>query len=274
MLKPTILKCHYCNYETHAAMPERRVMDYEFDLYLSEGRKTKIGDVWYEPSEGCLMVRRPGQTIVGSGTFHCYMLTLDFSSEKRIADYSRNRAHIQQPLCKAELLEVLPPFIVLSHYEECLHLLRRIEFYTNTLIDEYEKAQDLTMEFLHLIAADAYHKKARQQASYPKFGSLCRFLQTHYQEPLTLEIMAAQVHFNKSYLVRAFKREVGVSPMMYLTNVRLENAKMLLIETDSSVKEIAAICGYQNAAYFSNYFKKVFHMTPMEFRMSISKGSK
>ena len=76
---------------------------------------------------------------------------------------------------------------------------------------------------------------------------------------------------DKSYLIRLFKQELGVTPMTYLARVRMENACLLLAETDASIADIARRCGFQTTTYFHSCFKKMYAITPMAYRQKSRK---
>jgi two-component system response regulator YesN len=74
------------------------------------------------------------------------------------------------------------------------------------------------------------------------------------------------VYLNPDYLTRVFKKQTGLSISDYLQQQRIEYAKKLLVETNSSVSEVALAAGYSNFSYFSTIFKKSTELNPMEFR--------
>ena len=92
------------------------------------------------------------------------------------------------------------------------------------------------------------------------------YIDAHMHENLTLEQLAKLAHFNKTYFVQRFKELWGVPPMKYVSNMRCQKARYLLIETDLSVSEISAITGFQSPHYFSSVFKKYTGISPNDFR--------
>ena len=77
----------------------------------------------------------------------------------------------------------------------------------------------------------------------------------------------AQDHF-LSYVQfsRRFQKATGTTPQEYVTGLRLKKAKQLLTESNLKIQNIAELCGFSNAYYFSNFFKKNCQMSPTEFR--------
>ena len=95
-----------------------------------------------------------------------------------------------------------------------------------------------------------------------------RYIDAHFKEQLTLERLAEIARVNKFYLVHAFKREYGISPISYLIQRRLEESRYLLRQTDITLSQIAQILGFSSASYFSQSFRRAEGMTPMEYRKS------
>lgn len=93
------------------------------------------------------------------------------------------------------------------------------------------------------------------------------FMRTHCAEPLSLDEIAAEVHMSKYNFCRAFKKSFGVTPFDYLLQLRVRSAKLLLAaRRDLSVSQIAEKTGFRDAGYFIKCFKKLEHVTPLEFR--------
>ena len=94
------------------------------------------------------------------------------------------------------------------------------------------------------------------------------FKNVHYNEDINLETIANIVHLNPSYFSSIFKKEVGVSFSNYLNKIRIEQSKLLLKNTDSSIVEIALEVGFEDQSYFSKVFKNLTKMTPKQYRQN------
>ena len=92
------------------------------------------------------------------------------------------------------------------------------------------------------------------------------YIERHYKEPITLDILAEKVSINKFYMAHAFKQEYGVSPINYLISCRIREARRLLTETDLSLSQIAAVLGFSSPSYFSQSFRSAEGISPTEFR--------
>ncbi len=81
-----------------------------------------------------------------------------------------------------------------------------------------------------------------------------------------VERLASRVGLHRSSLSRRFSAQVGISPVAYITNLRIQNALSLLKESDKPVGQIARLCGYRDPNYFSRLMRRVFGQSPREFR--------
>lgn len=102
-----------------------------------------------------------------------------------------------------------------------------------------------------------------------------KYLQHNYMlRDLSLDSVSAIVGINASYFSSLFKRSMGVNFVDYLTDLRVQAAKELLMDPLRSSAEVAGLVGYENANYFTRTFKKKTGMTPTEFRRGASVNGK
>ncbi|ENH98016.1 hypothetical protein J416_02194 [Gracilibacillus halophilus YIM-C55.5] len=96
------------------------------------------------------------------------------------------------------------------------------------------------------------------------------YIAEHYNDSnLTLEVLASVLHVSSVYLSRMIKRELGISYVHLLTNLRIQRAKELLRKTDLSIREIAEYVGYDSQHYFSNTFKKITGTSPKQYKHTL-----
>lgn len=91
-------------------------------------------------------------------------------------------------------------------------------------------------------------------------------IRERYKSSLTLEDIAREQNYSFYHLGRLFKKRTGYSFSEYLTRIRLENAKKLLLSEDNSVKEVAYKVGFHSQGYFAKVFKKYTNIAPSEWR--------
>lgn len=82
----------------------------------------------------------------------------------------------------------------------------------------------------------------------------------------TVEYMASQLNLCKGYFQKIYKSQFGISCMEFVYRNRIELAKTYLCITTQRIKDIAAICGYNNSEHFSRHFKRFTQMSPQEYR--------
>lgn len=90
--------------------------------------------------------------------------------------------------------------------------------------------------------------------------------ENHARPDLTLEAIARSVYLNPCYLSRLFSRDLGYTVTEYITQVRIEEAKKLLRNTDSGICEIGEKVGYYDPSHFSKIFKRVTKMSPRQYK--------
>ena len=100
----------------------------------------------------------------------------------------------------------------------------------------------------------------------PQCAAVRQYIDQHYKESITLDLLAEKARINKYYMAHAFKREYGVSPINYLISCRIREGKRLLSETDLSLSQIAAVLGFSSSSYFSQSFRSAEGMSPTEYR--------
>ncbi len=92
------------------------------------------------------------------------------------------------------------------------------------------------------------------------------YIHEHFTGDFGIETLAQTISVSSSYLFRIFKRKMRVTPMHYRNLVRIDKAKLLLLDRRFTVEEIAEHVGFDGARYFSRVFKKETGLSPSEFR--------
>lgn len=95
---------------------------------------------------------------------------------------------------------------------------------------------------------------------------IIRYLQEHLDKEISLNILADEFHLSSQYISQLFKSEIGVNFLAYLTSIRMERAKKLLLATSLSIGEISEKCGYADYRVFTKAFKKEEGSTPSQYR--------
>ena len=95
---------------------------------------------------------------------------------------------------------------------------------------------------------------------------ITRYLQEHLAEEVILSVLAEEFHLSAQYISQLFKNEIGVGFLTYLTNIRMEKAKQLLLSTSLSIAEVSEQSGYGDYRVFTKVFKKSEGITPSQYR--------
>jgi AraC-like DNA-binding protein len=100
--------------------------------------------------------------------------------------------------------------------------------------------------------------------------SRCKdYIEWKYLEVATLEAIAKACEVDAPYLCRLFARFHDESPYQFLIRLRMGHASRILLESDASVKSVAAALGFKDAFHFSRVFKSVHRVPPSRFRQSM-----
>ncbi|KXG78679.1 HTH-type transcriptional regulator YesS [Fervidicola ferrireducens] len=132
--------------------------------------------------------------------------------------------------------------------------------------DTLEEAREQVREFIGGIVEEVY--EGRKRMNLVVFERAIRYIQENFRKPLTLEEVADHVHVSPYYFSHGFKNFTGMSFIQYVTKLRVEEAKKLLLSTNLSVKEVGKMVGYSDANYFSRVFKNEIGMPPSRFKLS------
>lgn len=93
------------------------------------------------------------------------------------------------------------------------------------------------------------------------------YFEDHYNEKISLELIAENMYLSPFYISKIFKSETGSTPIRHLIDIRLERARELLeSNSKASIQEVAASVGYDDAYHFSKLFKKRYGITPSQAR--------
>lgn len=92
------------------------------------------------------------------------------------------------------------------------------------------------------------------------------FFNESFTSNISIEQYAQEHHMSVSWFIRSFKHYMGMTPMQYITSIRINKAKELLKNTNYSIQEISALAGYENPLYFSRIFRKQTGMSPSRYR--------
>ena len=159
------------------------------------------------------------------------------------------------------------------------------ETYTERLIrifDEilyaYDEGGTLAEEYIRLLfymavslISNQFNEKIRYNQYHP-FIKLYRFIMNNLNERINISEFADKLRIPRVHLHKLFVKHYGKTPMQFIADMRIRNAKALLTLTDKSITEIATSCGFENPVYFTEIFKSHEGVPPSKYRKNMKNG--
>ena len=113
------------------------------------------------------------------------------------------------------------------------------------------------------------HGRPRAEVTEPRIAQLVEYIRQHLAEPISIETLADQACLTKSYLIRSFRNTIGMTPLQYILQKKVQKAQTMLLGSDMSVTEVARAVGFQDTSYFIRMFRKSLGFTPQEYRRQL-----
>jgi YesN/AraC family two-component response regulator len=139
----------------------------------------------------------------------------------------------------------------------------------NNILKGMETVEETKIQMLDVLlhAEQQFQELRDTRKHHALMQNVRKYIEEQYSNPeLSLKHLEDEFGMNGKYLSFLFREEIGVKFVDYLSQVRLENAKVLLTETQLSVQDTASQVGYTNSMTFIRGFKKYFGMTPGDYR--------
>lgn len=179
------------------------------------------------------------------------------------------------------LFQLLHPYMLISRsgqpslsqkLSDCLLTIEQ-EYFGNKPLAETSICS-LLLKFFTLLGRNALNATVKfpdilpgKQNEYAeKFMAVCNYINDHYTENLTTEVLAAQTGFSKFHFSRLFRQFTGMTCHAYIINKRISCAERLLVTPSLSVMEAALQSGFNSLPTFNRTFKSVKGCTPRQYR--------
>jgi two-component system, response regulator YesN len=130
----------------------------------------------------------------------------------------------------------------------------------------FEEVKEAALKFC--LKSVSYIKELKACNSKGIMYEIERYIRNNYMEDINLKSIAEKFYMNSVYLGQQFKKYYGVHFNDYLNNIRINEAKKLLVRTNKKIYEIAESVGYKNTDYFVGRFQKVVGLSPSEYKKS------
>ncbi len=229
----------------------RVVEDYELEVFTESGGRSFVNGAAERIRPGLCICAHPGDVRYTELPTRCYYIKIKGG----------------MPAVET-LLAPLPRFSRIRGTERCAALIR--DMLTAGLGGDDLTRMAHLLEVIAILRAECSQSAMLagigQKKSRAAIEEAIAYMETHFRDGCTLEQVAAVAHFSPIYFHRIFREAVGQTPYEYLSRLRLEEAKRLLLTERESMAGIAERCGYSSQSYFNCVFRRETGMTPGEFR--------
>ena len=96
---------------------------------------------------------------------------------------------------------------------------------------------------------------------------IINYIKENYQEPLTVKSIGEKFYLSENALSKSFKKNIGISVMKYVQLLRVNQAQLLLLDSEKSIATISCLAGFPNEKSFRKIFEDVFHQTPKKYQL-------
>lgn len=129
-------------------------------------------------------------------------------------------------------------------------------------------------EYIHnllnllLIEIVRLNNKVAKSEKSNRIMKVVSYIHEHYNDNLTVELLATKAYLSPYYLCREFKKFSNSTIVQYINTTRIMNAQREILETDKSYTQISADTGFANVTHFNRVFKQILRMSPSEYKRS------
>ncbi|WP_127587031.1 helix-turn-helix domain-containing protein [Paenibacillus koleovorans] len=169
---------------------------------------------------------------------------------------------------KTYYLQLLVSIVrLVQQYEEDIHYLfgARGPFHEFLVLDG-QKAVQAWFNHTAIGSTISFLSTLKQHRKQELAAAALEIIRLHYNKDLSLQLVADQLNISVSYISILFKETIGENFIDYVTRYRIDKAKVLLLETDINIGQIAVEIGYNNAQQLIRAFKRVEGTTPGDYR--------
>ncbi len=206
----------------------------------------------------------------------CRMLNVEFGFAPSGEGAPSIRALAREETPLAALLAAQVPYAVLRDPDEVYHALKALVLELDAL-DAHGAGEDggplVRLLFAQLLIRIARLRAEAESEAAPQAELYVRrcieFMRQHYDRDIQAKDVAASVNLHPGYVHRLFKSQTGRTLTDYLTALRMEKAKMLLLRTDIPIADISEYVGVGSRQYFHALFKRRTGFTPVQFRQTM-----
>lgn len=229
----------------------------ELEYYISASPNSQIivdGHA-YTPFPGTVLCTTPGQRRSSRFPFRCYYLKLEFPPDS---------PYLAQ-------LRTAPDFYTLidsAHYAVLFESL--IHHLADGKVDAADLINARLLELFYCLQQDAPHNCTAVLQTDPQRRQVIlaatAYIREHYAQHITLADLAAAAGYSPNYFHHIFTLVMGITPAHYLLEERIRQAKLLLLQPDLPLSNVAYDCGFSSQSHFTHQFRKMTGITPAQYR--------
>ncbi len=156
----------------------------------------------------------------------------------------------------------------LTHSQPFFKATAEIKRVFESVVRDHVRKNDLSSlgNLLRLISLLSPKSTAFQGESVKLILREVEYINSHYTENIDFDVLADRCFLSRSRFSHLFSETVGESPLKYQQRLRMEQACELLTYSTQSIEEVAKGVGFSDALYFSRLFKKIYGVSPLQFR--------
>lgn len=233
-------------------------------LYFIDSGEGKviINGVTYYPKPGQLMIMPAGSTQTTETSINDpytrYFCHFDADIGEWPLFHSANKLYICDVPNPDSVRNIFTDMIEHFQKDDVLSVLRIQASLLNLIATCLESSDNSKVDFMNEFI---------QTGDQGKLAHVLQYIDQYLNKPIEIEELAELVHLHPNYFIPYFKKFMGVTPMYYVQQKRMEYAKKQLSYTDFSISDIAELVGME-LAHFSKYFKKTLGVSPSAYRNS------
>lgn len=137
-----------------------------------------------------------------------------------------------------------------------------LSYKNSDLLKTYASAALQEIVFL----SEKYIEKTKTVDTPSPIEQILQYINEHYSENVTLDILTTNFYMDKSYICRLFQKTMGISVINYLQYKRIIEAQKLLVNSDLPIIDICMDCGFNSVQHFYRVFKKITNLTPTQYK--------
>lgn len=154
---------------------------------------------------------------------------------------------------------------------------KRVQLLFSQMLDESFRKSQVKSRFMDyfltclLMELSGEFKEAENKDISEEISNIKNWIRSNYNQSITVAKIAELFHYNPDYLSNMFKKTAHISLKKYINEIRINEAKNILVSTSYSLKEIAFQCAFNDEKYFLKVFKQIEGVTPTEYKTAFFK---